>query len=200
MTSIRHDVCMKLGIVNTKGGVGKTTTTVFLAAAAHARGLTVEVQDLDKQASSTRWLDPLLPIDRLTVTVANAYSVQRPGTADVTIIDTAPGDPHDVEVVAGACDFVVVPSTPGEINDDRTRQTVSYLERKNTPHAVVLVQADSRTKATRESREKLLTRTAVFDTEIPHRETIRNAYGTWPTELHGYESLFAEIQAEAGQK
>jgi chromosome partitioning protein len=191
---------MKLGIVNTKGGVGKTTTTVFLAAAAHAQGLTVEVQDLDKQASSTRWLDPLLPIDRVTVTVANSYSVKRPSPADVTIIDTAPGDPRDVEIVAESCDFVIVPSTPGEINDDRTRQTVSYLEAKNTPHAVVLVQADSRTKATRESRDKLLNRTAVFDTEIPHRETIRNAYGTWPSELYGYDALLAEIQAEMSAK
>jgi chromosome partitioning protein len=191
---------MKLGIVNTKGGVGKTTTTVFLAAAAHAQGLTVEVQDLDKQASSTRWLDPLLPIDRVTVTVANSYSVKRPSPADVTIIDTAPGDPRDVEIVAESCDFVIVPSTPGEINDDRTRQTVGYLEAKNTPHAVVLVQADSRTKATRESRDKLLNRTAVFDTEIPHRETIRNAYGTWPSELYGYDALLAEIQAETSAK
>jgi chromosome partitioning protein len=191
---------MKLGIVNTKGGVGKTTTTVFLAAAAHAQGLTVEVQDLDKQASSTKWLDPLLPLDRLTVTVANSYSVKRRSAADVTIIDTAPGDPHDVEIVAETCDFVIVPSTPGEINDDRTRQTVAYLETKNTPHAVVLVQADPRTKATRESRDKLLNRTAVFDTEIPHREMIRNAYGTWPTDLYGYDALLVEIQTEARTK
>lgn len=185
---------MKLGIVNTKGGVGKTTTTVYLAAAAHARGLTVDVQDLDKQASSTRWLDPLLPLDGLTVTVANSYTVQRSGKADVTIIDTAPGDPRDVEIVAGSCDFVIVPSSPGEINDDRTRQTVGYLESRSTPHAVVLVQTDPRTKATRESRDKLLDRTAVFDTEIPHRESIRNMYGSWPTEFYGYDELFTEIQ------
>lgn len=191
---------MKLGIVNTKGGVGKTTTAVFLAAAARAQGLTVEIQDLDKQASSTRWLSPLLPLEGVTVTVANSYSVERATIADVTIVDTAPGDPHDVEIVAESCDFVIVPSNPGEINDDRTRQTVRYLDSKRTPHAVVLVQADPRTNATKDSRESLLSASAVFDTEIPHRETIRNAYGTWPVTLYGYEALFVEIQNEVNAK
>lgn len=103
---------MKIGIVNTKGGVGKTTTTVYLAAAGIAQGLRVEVQDLDKQASATEWLAPLPVIENFTVVPGNSYTVKRPNTADLIIVDTAPGDPRDVELVSQECDFVIFPSSP----------------------------------------------------------------------------------------
>ena len=46
-----------LAITNSKGGVGKTTTTVSLAAALSERGQRLLVVDMDPQASATRWLD-----------------------------------------------------------------------------------------------------------------------------------------------
>lgn len=90
---------MRLGVVNTKGGVGKTTTCVYLAAAAHRRGLSVEVQDLDKQGSATSWLSGVTGVDGLAVAPGNKFTVSRDSAADVTIYDTSPGDPQDVELV-----------------------------------------------------------------------------------------------------
>lgn len=185
----------RIGIGNTKGGVGKTTTTLYLAAAARARGLSVEVIDLDKQGSATEWLDEVGPVDGLASTVGNMSTLKRQSRADIVLIDTSPGDPRDLEGIATTCDFVVVPSSPGDLNVTRTLATVSYLAALGVPHAVVLTQT-AHTIAMTDGRARLLEATAVFDAEIPHREEIKRAAGTIPVELHGYDALLTEILGE----
>jgi chromosome partitioning protein len=51
----------RIAIINQKGGVGKTTTTVNLAAALAAAGQRVEVVDLDPQAHATLHLGVKMP-------------------------------------------------------------------------------------------------------------------------------------------
>ena len=49
---------MKIVVTNLKGGVGKTTTTVYLAAVAASRGYSpVVIVDADRQASAAEWLE-----------------------------------------------------------------------------------------------------------------------------------------------
>ena len=53
---------MRIAIVNTKGGVGKTTTAIYLAAGLHREGRTLLV-DADRQQSAVLWSqeDPIWP-------------------------------------------------------------------------------------------------------------------------------------------
>ncbi len=61
-----------IAVVNRKGGSGKTTTAVNLAAALAERGLSILLIDLDPQASATAWLaeasDDRGPFDALVGT------------------------------------------------------------------------------------------------------------------------------------
>ena len=92
-----NDVFMRsISIVNTKGGVGKTTTAVYLATALAAQ-YRVILLDADPQGSATSWAtDAFEAGDQLDFEVrpANAPIVRRCRDidADLVIIDTPPGD------------------------------------------------------------------------------------------------------------
>jgi len=79
-----------LAVVNEKGGTGKTTTAVNVAAAFAERGLRVLVVDLDPQAAASAWLGVHEPDD----TLADALIDEAPLHTAVT-----PGNVPGVEVI-----------------------------------------------------------------------------------------------------
>ncbi len=73
-------------ISNSKGGSGKTTTTVSLASAFAEQGLRVLVVDLDPQGSATSWLGGSEATRGLVEFAAGGMSVR-----DIVMTTTAPG-------------------------------------------------------------------------------------------------------------
>src|SRR5205823_3809874 len=99
-------------VTNLKGGVGKTTTTLYLAAVAAARGRNpVLVVDADRQASAAEWLEerPIPGVEVIEApserTLARAMGA-REGTV---IVDLPPGDERLVQSAITAADAGVLP-------------------------------------------------------------------------------------------
>jgi chromosome partitioning protein len=88
---------MKLVVAALKGGVGKTTTCVYLAAIAAEAGRTVALVDADAQASAADWLessgDPTVEAVELVEAPTERLLVRALDRADddqVTIVDSPP--------------------------------------------------------------------------------------------------------------
>src|SRR5438132_2969689 len=109
---------MNVVVANVKGGVGKTTTAVYLSAAAVARGYDpVLLIDADRQASSAEWLEER-PIEGVTVVEAPSERTltrsmtRHDGTA---IVDTPPGDERLVQAAINSADAVLIPTRAGGV-------------------------------------------------------------------------------------
>src|SRR5699024_11932340 len=87
---------MIVAVINTKGGVGKTTTCMYLAEAARRAGRDVTVWDADPQGSSLTWSDQAAADKKpVEFTVSGVHQRQLARAAQVegdVIIDTPPGD------------------------------------------------------------------------------------------------------------
>ena len=106
---------MNIVVTNLKGGVGKTTTTLYLAAVAASRGHSpVVVVDADRQASAAEWLEER-PIDGVELIEApSERTLARAMNSDegTVIVDLPPGDERLVQAAIAAADAVVIPPGP----------------------------------------------------------------------------------------
>ncbi len=134
---------MNIVVSNVKGGVGKTTTSVYLAAAAVDRGWDpVTLIDADRQASSAEWLEesPVEGVELVEApserTVARAMS----GDAGLAVVDTPPGDERIVRAALDRADAVVIPTRAGGVEYSRVVATLEMIGTK-TPHGVVICAA-----------------------------------------------------------
>src|SRR5437879_4622365 len=134
---------MNIVVSNLKGGVGKTTTAVYLAAAAVARGFEpVLLVDADRQASLAEWLEER-PVEGVTVveapserTLARAMS-RHDG---IGIVDTPPGDERLVQAAINSADAVVIPTRAGGVEFSRVLVTLEMIPAR-TPRGVVICAA-----------------------------------------------------------
>jgi chromosome partitioning protein len=134
---------MNIVVANVKGGVGKTTTAVYMAAAAVERGYDpVVVVDADRQASSAEWLEER-PVEGVTVveapserTLARAMS-RRDGLA---VVDAPPGDTRLLEAATAAADVVIIPTRAAGVEISPVLKSLELIPSK-TPRGVVICAA-----------------------------------------------------------
>ncbi len=84
---------MNIVVSNVKGGVGKTTTSVYLAAAAVARGWApVTLVDADRQASTAEWLEvsPIEGVDLVEAPSERTVNRALASHGGLAVVDTPP--------------------------------------------------------------------------------------------------------------
>lgn len=186
-------------VANSKGGVTKTTSTVFLGVALSAYGKVLCV-DADPQGSLYDWYASAeeagdrLPFD---VQIANASALSRklPGSEayDFVLIDTPPGNAGIIQATLSFADVVIMPVQAAPMDVNRMWATLDVLG--GVPVIALMANLDKDTALVRETREAIDADESLvrFDSEIPHNQAIRKALGTTPKDLYGYGAVAHEL-------
>jgi chromosome partitioning protein len=135
---------VRVAVVSLKGGVGKTTTTVYLAAVAARSRRPVTVVDADPQGSAAMWLEER-PIDSVAVREAPSERLLRKALSQdndgaVVIIDTPPASERLTTTALANADVVVVPTRIGGVEGERLITTLELVP-EGIPSGVVVSSA-----------------------------------------------------------
>ena len=131
-----------LTILAQKGGAGKTTLSIHLAAAAN-EGRVVVIGDADPQGSAAVWSrrreEPspeVVPIDARGL--KRAVKAAAKGGVDLLVIDTPPHSTKVASLAASLSDMVLIPTRPAILDLEAIGDSVTIAQKVKTPGAVAL--------------------------------------------------------------
>ena len=199
---------MIITVTSYKGGVGKTTTAIHLAAYLQRLAPTLLV-DGDAIRSATKWSERGKNTGLPFKVVTHAQMVSHIRDYTHIIIDTE-GNPTDDDFkdLAGNCDLLVVPAVPESVATDGLTHTLAKLRNlRNKTHRVLLTMVPAKPRVDGQQLRDMLNSESipVFTSEIPRFAAFekaaaegvpvyavkddRNAARAW----HAYEAAAQEI-------
>jgi chromosome partitioning protein len=135
-----------------KGGVGKTTTTVYLSAVAASNKRSATLVDSDPQASAADWVENAEDeaFERVTLVEAPTErmltkALSRVHGEDVAIVDTPPGNERLLAKAIEVADAVVIPTRIGGVETARVEAVLDLVPRR-MPVGLVVCSARTYTR------------------------------------------------------
>jgi chromosome partitioning protein len=185
-----------------KGGVGKTTTAVYLAAVAVDGDRSVTLVDADPQASAAEWVDEATdaPLRRLTVVeapterlLAKALDKMKPD--DVVVVDTPPAHREMVVKALDRATAVVIPTRVGGV-EIPTATTMLDIVPAGIPAGLVVCSARTYTRDYHEAIANWEDEEAPVWGSVPERVAIAQGPDGWLSSdgLDAYGEIWKTIQ------
>ncbi|GAC1465200.1 MAG: ParA family protein [Chamaesiphon sp.] len=156
---------MIIVITALKGGVGKTTTAIHLAAYLQQVAPTLLI-DADRNRSALVWSkEEKLPFK----VVSEAGSAKWIKEYSHIIIDAKPRpEPEELKDLVEGSDLLIIPTTPNDLDLDATLKAVELLAPMNRSFKVLLTQVDPRTRNGRNAKKFLEElNLPIFKADIP---------------------------------
>lgn len=194
---------MRLAVTNLKGGTGKTTSSVFLAAALQRRGERTLLVDADPQGSALAWsaLVEAWPVATVALPqpVLHRQLPQLCAGYDHVVVDCPPADEAIVRSALLVADVVLLPMAPSMMDLDRLKPTLALLADvapQNEPNFRALLTRVRRGTTMSTAARQWLTalEVPVMAAEIPLREVFARALGELPQANTAYDAVLTELR------
>lgn len=188
-----------------KGGVGKTTSSIYLSAVAANGRRAATLIDADPQASAADWIEHAedeafelvdlveAPTDRLLT-----RALDRIDGDEVAVVDTPPGNERLLAKAMERADAVVVPTRIGGVETTRA-EAVLDLVPKRTPVGLVICSARTYTRDYQDVVAAWTEAGVQVWGSVPERVAIAAGPDGWLAEdgIEAYRSVWRRAQRAA---
>jgi chromosome partitioning protein len=161
-----------------KGGVGKTTTAVYLSALAGAGRRDVTLVDADPQASAAEWVEGSDDESFARVSVVEAptdrllnKALMKVEEDEVAIVDTPPGQERFLVKALEWADVTVIPARVGGVEVGRAEAVLDLIP-KGLPAGLVISSARTYTRDYHEALESWAEADVAVWATVPERVSI----------------------------